>query len=688
MKEGIKRTRRRDFWFSLFGCLGAAIVIALLAYQIRAPQQLILGSQDSFFLQGFQNTADDATQHYRWTNGDGRINLWDLGAAAPLEIRARVNSMRAQNIPIEFFVNGQAVAKFENAGWETYTFRVPSEIALTPERLRIWIQSDVIPSSEINPTETKDRDFGVAVAWVQVQPLWECCNVAALFTAPPVAPLAQLGIFALAIFLACTALRATCKTTLWVTIGAVVLCGIGLGWARILTVQYLYAFTIGAVAFAGVAITTRYAIDERGKQGKRFALVETLALVIFFVIVFIHLNRLVIAFADPGEDGQVYFNGAKNLWNNAPLYELDRMRGNLFAPVYKIPVFYALLHFPFRGFGVTNFIFGFRVVNEFLYLTSLFLLARIYKIELVSAAGFGLFVIGLLMDPTIDTLRQAQSGLLIVFFMTLSLAFLARRRDGWGGIFLAIPFMIKLYPAFLLLPLLLVQKWRALIAFFATTFVLFGAGILVAGWEQNWIYLTQVLPLTQGSTAWVENASLFGFLSRFFTEDWGVNDFTTPELRALYYFFAALIVGFSSFVYLQYLTHGARLNFQTWRAWFEQIRAPRVDSSEAVKWGYALFALTLLIVAPLTWNHYLPTAILALPALLLFLREPRPPLLIVASILGIALLVYGIYPIPLQELEFGAWKQIFVSYRFYALVLLWSVILYALWTHGTRQKIT
>lgn len=668
---------RQEIRMALLVCVCAAVVIGVLAYQMRAPQRLNLGAQDSFFLQGFQTSDADAINRYRWTNGDGRINLWNMGAAAPLEIRARVSSMRAEKIPLEFFVNGQAVAQFENANWETYAFRVPNEIALTPERLRIWIQSDVIPSSEINPQEEQDRDFGAAVAWVEVQPLWECCALTSLVTAPPLVPLAQLGLFATALFLACNALGAGLKTTRNVTLGAAALLGIGLGFARILTTQYLYAFTVGAIAFASVAIVTRYVMEARRQQGKTFGLAETLALVIFFVIVFIHLNRLVVAFADPGEDGQVYFNGARNLWNNAPLYELDAMRGNLFAPVYKIPIFYALLHYPYRSFGVTNFIFGFRIVNEILYLVGLFLLARIYNLTLVSAAGFGLFAVGLLLDPTIDTLRQAQSGLLIVFLMVLSLAFLARGRDGWGGIFLALPFMIKLYPAFLLLPLLLLRKWRALFAFVVTALALFAAGILVAGWEQTWIYFTQVLPLTQGSTAWVENVSLFGFLSRFFTDAWGVNDFTTSKLRALYYISAALIVAISAFAYLRFLAGGARLDWRNWRAWVERVRAAHVDMREAVKWGYALFSLTLLLVAPLTWNHYLPTAILALPALLLYLSQPRPPLLIVASILGIALLVYGIYPIPLQELEFGAWKQFFVSYRFYALALLWGVVVYA-----------
>lgn len=664
-----------------------AMLFGLVMYQVRVPQRLNLGAQDSHFLQGFDSSMQDAAAGFRWTNGDGRINLWNLGAAAPLLVRARVSSMRNGNrVPIQFYVNGQRVAEFENGDWETYSFSVPPGVGLTPERLRIRVQSPVFSPADLDPNSADTRELGTAVAWLEVQPLWECgsarCDLTAVFTAPPLAPLLQYVLFAVFTFILLFALGLSLTQTQWIAAGLTVLVGLWLGFSRILAVQYLPALTAWAAALAVMASVSRYAYNERRKQGLKFGLAETLALLIFFLALFIHLNRLIGAFADPGEDGQVYFTGAKQLWSNAPLYDVAAMRTNLFAPVYKIPPFYALLQYPYRSFGIINFLIGFRMVNEVLYLTSLFLLTRIYRVALVSTVGYGLVTIGLLMDPAVDTLRQAQSGLLIVFFITLSLAFLTRKRDDWAGFFLALPFMIKLYPAFLLLPLLLLRRWRALLFFVLTVLGLFGLGVVVAGWEQNWIYLTEVLPLTQGSTAWPENASLFGFLSRFFTDVWEVTDFTTPVLRMVFYFSAAFVTLVSIFVFLRYLGGGEALTGKNWRPWVNRfLTRANAESTESAQWGYALFALTLLIVSPLTWNHYLPTAILAIPAILVFLARGSPPFwILLISVIGIVLLVYGIYPIPLQELDFGAWKQLFVSYRFYALVLLWIVVLYGLWT--------
>lgn len=676
---------------ALFG-LGAGL-LAFAMYQLRTPQQLSFGAQDSFFLQGFQTSPQDALNSFRWTNGDGRVTLRDLGSARPLQISIRLDGMRAQgSIPVQFLVNGEPVARFENSGWETYSFLVSDDVMLAPDRLRIWIQSDTFSPADQDPSSKDTRDLGVAVAWVRVQPLWDCtasrCDWLSLVTVPPLLPILESILLAAGVYLLSTALGMSSNRTEWLTTGIVLLVGAGLGFGRILTTQYLPSLTVGIGALAIAAGIIRYAYRERQRQGFGFSFGEILALVIFLLIVFVHLNRLSIAFADPGEDGQVYFSGAKHLVSGDPLYDLAAMRDNLFAPVYKIPPFYAMLQLPYRSFGAANFIFGFRVVNEALYLINLFLLARSFRIPLISVAGFGLFAIGLLMDPAMDTLRQAQSGLLILFFLTLSLAFLQRGQQGWGGFFLAVPFMIKLYPAFLLLPLLVLHKRRALVFFAITVIVLFGAGIAVAGWDQNWIYLTQVLPLTQGSTAWPENASVFGFLSRFFTDDWGTNDFATPALRIVYYTAAAAFTLTTLFVFMRYITRGERFNLDNWRGGLARTALARTDGAvSTMQWAYALFALTLLIVSPLTWNHYLPTVMLAIPTLLVSWQQRAPRFLILfLGAIGIVLVAYGIYPIPLQELNFGAWKQLVVSYRFYGVVLLWVAMLYALWGEAKREQ--
>lgn len=672
--------------------LGAG-VWGLAMYQVRTPQRLLLGAQDSFFLQGFQTGAQDALDGFRWTNGDGRITLRDLGIATPLELSARINGMRTQGaLPVRFSVNGAQVTQVENRGWESYSFRVPADIPLAADRLRLRIQSDVFSPSDQDPNSKDARDLGVAVAWVEIEPLWDCslsgCDWRSLVTIPPPAPLGLFMFLALSVFAIFSALGLSLERTQWVTVGVVFLLGLTLGFARILATQYLPALGAGAGALALTMLISRYAYAQRQRQGLPFGPVETVALVLFLLIVFAHLNRLVVAFGDPGEDGQVYFSGAKHLWSGESLYDVAAMRGNLFAPVYKIPAFYAMLQFPYRGFGVTLFIIGFRVVNEALYLITLFLLARTYRIAVISAAGFGLFAIGLLMDPAIDTLRQAQSGLLILFFITLSLAFMERGKQGWGGVFLALPFMIKLYPAFLLLPLVLLQKRRALVFFGMTVLVLFVAGVWMVGWEQNWVYLTQVLPLTQGSTAWPENASVFGFLARFFTDEWGTNDFSTPVLRLVYYIAAAGFTLTTVFVFVRYLARGEMDSVRRWREWLAPAKTSNTDALVSnVQWGYAVFALTLLIVSPLTWNHYLPTAMLAVPALLVYLSRGKPAFFaLVLCALGFVLVVYGIYPIPLQELNFAGWKQIIVSYRLYGIVLLWIVVIYALWSEAKRDS--
>src|SRR5205814_629121 len=142
-----------------------------------------------------------------------------------------------------------------------------SNIPLAPDRLRIWIQSGTVTPGDQVPNVNESSEVGVAVAWVQVQPVWNCnasgCDWRSLFTLPPVNPILLFMLLTISAFIVLSAFGLSLERTQWVVITIIVFGGLGLGFARILMTQYLPALTVAVGAFAVTAGISRYAYTKR-----------------------------------------------------------------------------------------------------------------------------------------------------------------------------------------------------------------------------------------------------------------------------------------------------------------------------------------------------------------------------------------------------------------------------------------
>jgi len=180
------------------------------------------------------------------------------------------------------------------------------------------------------------------------------------------------------------------------------------------------------------------------------------------------------------------------------------------AAVYKFPPTLAVLLLPFAvPGGEGRAIAGHRALQVLLYVAAVALL--LHACAPRRRATFVVLGLGLALnfEPFFETLWRLQIETPLLALLALALAALGRGRDGPLGAALATGAMLKVYPAFLAVYLVVRARGRAL-GIFALTAALIGiSSWIVIGSAENRAYWFNVFPtlLAEQPTAMTENVS-------------------------------------------------------------------------------------------------------------------------------------------------------------------------------------
>jgi len=268
-----------------------------------------------------------------------------------------------------------------------------------------------------------------------------------------------------------------------------------------------------------------------------------------------------------------------------------------------------------------------------------------------------------------ETLDHGQVNLLVLVLIAISWYALKEDRGPlWAALPLSLSIVIKLYPALLLLYLLLKRKYHVLL----WTLALLGAYSLVAGillpravWS-DWLtrvvasggYGQPTLYLFSPAAPW--NFSLNGFAARLFLP----NEYTPVLFPSPA---AARIVPYCLAVLLLLALVGLG-----WLARRSPDRDGRIDLE------LSLWLATMFMVAPLSWEHHL---VFVLPAVLVALYRLvycRGDLGFLALV-GLASLVIGWEAYVHFTTARSGWQVLLLSRKLYAVAALWLYCVYALW---------
>jgi alpha-1,2-mannosyltransferase len=424
---------------------------------------------------------------------------------------------------------------------------------------------------------------------------------------------------------------------------------------------YPPTFWVGAVVLAS-GIIGAGVLADMGRGGAW----QAWLLVVVGAAAVVHLAILIdFALGRSGPDFWILFRGARDWVRGGSMYNLEAIRENHFGHVFKVPPFYGMLFVPFAQQDGLMILYWHRIINVVLLLSTLLLLGWAYHARIPSALGVGLLVL-FNMRPATDTIAFGQIDILLLLLLVLTLLAAQRGRNSVAGALLALATLFKLYPALLLVFFIVKRRWWALAGFAGAMLVLNGISIALVGWQLHQTYLLDVLPRIGGTTTWVENQTISGFVSRMVAGDIDAAIFYHPLVSLVTYGSFLLALG------------GAVL----------LARRPAAPQSPHFMLQYGSFIIVMILTAPAAWMHYQTIMIVPFFALLLYSAAHHGLPHWRAALLGLAwgLIAYGNQWSFFDGSIMGHLTFLGVSYKLYGLLLLAAVTVACLRDAAPEQR--
>lgn len=294
----------------------------------------------------------------------------------------------------------------------------------------------------------------------------------------------------------------------------------------------------------------------------------------------------------------VYTNQAETLFRHTgmrPGRDEPMLRWNAHPPAS------VLLGLPFARLNYPDAQFAWNLVSFLLFVVSLALVLRELGVRYPPQAVLPTVTLILLCGPIATQISQGQLNFVLTFLLVLGWAADRRGYTGWAGAAVGAAAAFKLYPAFVFLYFVCTRRWRALATGAVAFLALNGLALALFGTEAFRTYFEQVVPsVVQYQTGW-RNLSLNGFWIRVFTPlERSVPLIDSPAAgRAVGLAVRGLVVLVAAAV-----------------CW----RAKTVEQRDR---AFAVTLVGMLLVSPITWNHYL--VLLLMPVALVWARLPGGP---------------------------------------------------------------
>jgi alpha-1,2-mannosyltransferase len=333
-----------------------------------------------------------------------------------------------------------------------------------------------------------------------------------------------------------------------------------------------------------------------------------------------------------------------------------------------------LLALPLARLSYSDAFFVWNLLTLACLTASVLIIVRQLNVRLSPWSLLPFVVIVLATNPVRQQFNQGQLNAVLLLLTTAAWAADRTGRPVTAGALVGAATAVKLFPGFLFLFFLSRRQWLSLAAGGLTFLALTGLTAAVLGVQTYLDYCRDVLPnLAIYRDVWL-NSSFSGYWHKLFNSSSG---HTIPLWHS-----PALALG-GTVASCAVLT--AVLAVLTWRA--------RTREEQDLAFGLTLNGM--LLVSPITWDHYF--ILLTLPALLLWLRLRRGGLARVA--LGVMLLALFFDPDTVWRAVTGgpgvrtqqvatAWQTLgIVSHLFYALLGLFLLGARELWRsqHSRRQ---
>ncbi len=700
----------RDVAYALIAAL-CGLLITGIAFAQAWPLSVDIGGRDARFAIGFHDPEIDVynAARFRWSDGDSTIALPQPPVLTPSIMTLRLPNGRPADAPPPHVTLANDSHELTSFTFPDYRPRI-YRLLLPPMAHLDWTLRITVVSDTITPP-TDARPLGVMVDTVIVTPVHTRVLLPSLWVAISAFVAGALG-FALPRvigFAPRSAFIASLTLTLLIAAGiafrpleilpfiqrfvAILLIGcVGVTLVRfivpletagdyraptlsgaslplamaiawwMLPLQQTYmsidgalpvappppVVWIGAGTLAALLIAGGVAYLQTGRSG-----VVRVALLVLALSAAAHLAYSIgFAYTRQAPDFWILFRGAREWTRGGSMYDIEAVLTNHFGHVFKVPPFYGMLFVPFVGMDGMTVLLGHRIMNTVLIAITALIWLRMWRLPFVSLSAASLLIV-FNFRPLADTLAYGQIDLVLLFLLTLALWALRSGRDVAAGVLVALGTLFKIYPILLLAFFVVKGHWRALAGFVAGMAVLNGLAIAIVGWNEHVIYITQVLPNIGGTTSWVENQTISGFLARLTDSPRSATIYQNEMVRLL----GTLISGAVSLAVC--------------------VLALRPASRESTGYAlqYGLFLLLMVLASPAAWMHYETLLVIPFGALILHLRDRTVSLTYASALaLSFALIAYGNQWSFYDGTIYGLLTIAGVSYKFYGMLLLGGVL--------------
>ncbi len=382
-----------------------------------------------------------------------------------------------------------------------------------------------------------------------------------------------------------------------------------------------------------------------------------------------------------GNDFFQEWASARNYFDGRPIYTshevtaklyagYERNAGDRFISYNAHPPPSVLLSLPFGLIGYRDATLLWNLFSLVAVGTSLILMARELGHGPEPWVIFPAVTLMLLNDPFRQQMNQGQLNGLLLLLITGS--WLADRRGHFtlAGCLVGLAAAVKIYPGFLLGYFLLRRDWRAVAAGLTTISLLSLVSLDVLGVDAYRDYVLTVMPnVTRRFQGGMLNASLSGYWIKLFDQgSYNYEHMVEPVYKSLALTYTGIALSYLAIL-------------GSWAA-----RVIEARTRTQIDHAFGLSLLAMLLLSPITWNHYFLLA--ALPLLLIWEVLPRRT----SAQIAFMLLVIGLSLNPVQifkhfsSLDPGlAWKirdpflaATILPYLTYLLIVLFAMSLLAM----------
>ena len=369
---------------------------------------------------------------------------------------------------------------------------------------------------------------------------------------------------------------------------------------------------------------------------------------------------LVIGWQGVMQVGSADFNAwmiaARHWLVTGSLYDVPAIAADVFGYIYKYPPFYGMLFIPLAGFADISVLYIYRYIDIGLLVATALIWRRMIPTRSL-LWWIPTMIICANLNSVLETLRYGQIDIVIALLCSICYWCIYHDCDDAAGWLIALMTTMKLYPIVLLGYLLLRRRWRGVRGFAIGMMVFNVIGVAVVGWTDYMTFVRDVMPIIGGTTAYVENQTIYAFVARLVAPSYPLAPFYDGQWTVVASMLALAMIALSALVTLR--------------------DVPAKSSLAALQYG--LFVMVMALAIPVAWVGYqVPIYLIWLMVVWYALTHQLSIARISILAMSFALIGFGNFLSFVFRLDVGLVATIIDSYKLYGmlalLVMMWVLV--------------